>query len=109
MPNARNVLNVTFEEAIKKIRGNRRAEMIVRFRYRNSDDEEVRVKSLRVSALFKDWYSDCNYCPANDTPINHLHILLNQTCTALKITDIVTFEQLMDTIEEVTLGRQYGI
>lgn len=107
MLNARNTLTVTLEEAVEKIRGNRRAEMIVRFRYRNNDDEEVRVKSLKASALYKDWYNDCNICPANDAQISHLHILLNPTCTALDITGDVTFEQLMDTIEAVTVGRKY--
>ena len=106
MPIARNTLNVTFEEAAEKIRGKRRAEMIVRFRYRNYDDEEVKVKSLKVSALYKDWYTDCNICPANDASISHLHILLNPTCTALDITDDVTFEQLMDMIEKVTVGQK---
>lgn len=104
---ARNTMKVTFEEAIEKIRGARRSEMIVRFRYRNNDDEEVRVKSLKVSALYNDWYNDCNVCPANDAPISHLHIHLNPTCTTLDITDEVVFEQLMDTIEAVTDGYKY--
>ena len=107
MPIARTTLKMTFEEAAAKIRGIRRAEMVIRFRYRNNDDEEVNVKSLKVSALYKDWYKDCNICPANDTQISHLHILLNQTCTALDITDDVTFEQLMDTIEAVTVGHKH--
>lgn len=68
MPNARNTLKVTFAEATEKIRGIRKSEMVVRFRYQNNDNEEVRVKSLKVSALYKDWYNDCNICPANDTP-----------------------------------------
>lgn len=107
MLNARNVLKVTFEEVAEKIRGKRRAEMVVSFRYLNCDGEEVRVKSLKVSALYKDWYTDCNICPANDAHISHLHILLNPTCTALDITCDVTFEQLMDTIEAVTVGHKY--
>lgn len=107
MPNARNTLKVTFEEATEKFRGMRRAEMIVRFRYRNYDDEEVRVKSLKVSALYKDWYNDCNFCPPNDAQISHLHILLNPICTALDVTGDVTFGHLMNTIEDVTVGHKY--
>ena len=107
MPNARDVLKVTFEEAAEKIRGLCRAEMVVRFRYRNNDDEEVKVKSLKVSALYKDWYNDCNICPANDVQISHLHILLNPTCTALDVTSDVTVEQLMETLEAVTVGHKY--
>lgn len=107
MTNASKLLKVSFAEATDKIRGIRRAEMVVRFRYRNNNDEEVRVKSLRVSALYKDWYNDCNICPANDTHISNLHILLTSTCTALDIISDVTFEQLMDTIEAVTVGRKH--
>ena len=107
MPNARKILNVSFEEAIEKIRGMRRADMVVRFRYRNYDDEEVEVKSIKVSALYKDWYNDCNVCPANDTSISHIHILLNPVCTALDINDDVSFEQFMDALEEVTVGHKY--
>jgi len=51
MPNARNILNVTFEEATEKIRGMRRAEVVVRFHYQNNDDEEVIVKPIRSSTL----------------------------------------------------------
>ena len=108
MPNARNVLNVTFGEAVEKIRGMRRSEMVVRFRYRNNDDKEVSVKSLKVSVLYKDWYNDCNICPANDAKISHLHILLNPVCTALDVEGDITFEQLMDALEEVTVGHGYS-
>lgn len=107
MPNARNTLIVTFEDAAEKLRGIRKSEMVVRFCYRNNDDQEVSVKSLKMSALYKDWYNNCNICPANDTPITHLHILLNQTCTALDITGDVTFEQLMNMVEDVTVGFKY--
>ena len=106
MPNARHTLKVTFEEATEKIRGIRKSEMVVRFRYRNNNDEEVSVKSLKASALYKDWYNNCNICPANDAPLSHLHILLNPICTALDVTGEVTFEQLMDMIEEVTVGHK---
>lgn len=108
MPNARNILKVSFEEAVEKIRGVRRAEIVVRFRYRNYDDEEVAVKSIKLSVLYKDWYNDCNICPANDTPISHLHILLNQTCTALDIDDDITFEIFMNAVEEVTVGHKHS-
>lgn len=107
MPNARTMLNVTFEEATEKIRGMSRSQMIVRFRYRNYDDVEVKVKSLKVAALYKDWYNDCNICPANDALVSHLHFLLNPICTALDVTGDVTFGQLMDTIEAVTVGHKY--
>lgn len=108
MLNARNILNVTFEEAIEKIRGMCRSEMVVRFCYRNNEDEEVAVKSIKASALYKDWYGDCDICPANDTKIRHLHILLNPTCTALDITDDVTFEQFMDALEDVAVGHKHS-
>lgn len=107
MLKAKNTLNVTFEEATEKIRGVCKSKMVIRFGYRNNDNKEVRVKSLKVSALYKDWYNDCNICPANDTQIDHLHILLNQTCTALDIAGELTFGQLMDTIEDVTAGYKY--
>lgn len=108
MPNARNILNVTFKEAVEKIRGVRKAEMVVRFRYLNYDNEEVVVKSIKLSKLYKDWYNECNICPANDTPISHLRILLNQTCTALDINENITFENLMNAVEEVTAGYKYN-
>ena len=108
MPNARNIMNVSFEEAIEKIRGVRRAEMVVRFSYRNYDNEEIVVKSIKLSALYKDWYNDCNLCPANDFLISHLHILLNQTCTALDINEDVTFERFMDAVENVTVGHKFN-
>lgn len=108
MPNARNVLNVTFGEAVEKIRGMRRAEMVVRFRYQNNEEEEIAVKSIKASALYKDWYGECNICPANDTKIHHLHILMNPACTALDINDDVSFERFMDALEEVTVGHKYN-
>ena len=107
MPNARNTQNVTFKEAVEKLRGIRRAELVVRFRYRNCDDKEVAVKSVKASSLYKDWYGNCNICPANDTVIRRLHILINPSCTALDVTDAVTFEQLMDALETAAVGHAH--
>lgn len=108
MLNARNTLNVTFDEAIEKIRSMRRAEIVVRFHYRNNEDEEIAVKSIKASALYRDWYGECDICPANDTKIYHLHILMNPACTALDISDDVSFERFMDALEEVTVGHKYN-
>ena len=107
MPNAKNVLKVTFEEAMEKVRGVQRGGLVVRFRYRNCDDEEVIVKSIRASALYKDWYGDCNICPANDAVVTRLRILINPSCTALDITHDVVFERFMDTLEAVTVGWKH--
>lgn len=105
MPKAKNTLQVSFESAIEKIRGHRRAEIVVRFCYQNDANEKIAVKSIRASSLLKDWYDECNLCPANDAVINRLHILLNSSCTALDVTEEVLFGQLMDTIEAVTAGH----
>ena len=106
MSYAKNTLNVNFKEAVQEMRGFRRSEMIIRFRYQNDFGEEGIVKSLNASALYKDWYHNRDICPADDVHISHLHILL-PTCVALDVTDKVTFERLMNAIEDVTVGRIY--
>lgn len=106
MRNANKILSVTFNEAIEMLRGFRRAELIIRYRFNNVDDATVNVKSMKVSALYKDWYGECHFCPSNDTLINRLHILL-PTHVALDITHDVEFGRLMDALEEVTVGRKH--
>lgn len=101
---AEKIMRVTFHDAVESIRGMPRAKMIVRFCYYNAEGKRIKVKARKASALYRDWYGECNICPANDAIITRLHILMNPTCTALDITEDVTFEQLMDAIEEVTVG-----
>ena len=101
---AKNVSSVTFDDAVENIRGMRRAEIIVRFCYDNEEGEKAKVKSMKASALYRDWYGECDVCPANDAVISQLHILMNPTCTALDINEDITFERLMDAIERVTVG-----
>ena len=107
MLNARKRLNVTFEEAMARIKGYRRSELIICYQYLNVDDEMVAMKSLKVSTLLKDWYDECNFCPANDTDVSKVHILIHPICTALDISENVPFGQLMNAIEGVTVGRKY--
>lgn len=107
MPKARNSFNVTLQEAMEKIKAHRRSELIIRYRYLNAVDRMVTVRSLKVSTLFKDWYNECNFCPANDTAVSNVHILINPTCTALDISEDVLFGQLMDMIAAVTVGHKY--
>ena len=95
---------VTFHDAVESIRGMSRAKMIVRFCYYNAEGKKIKVSPRKASALYRDWYGECNICPANDAVISQLHILMNPTCTALDVTEDVTFEQLMDAIEEETVG-----
>lgn len=106
MRKASNTLNVSFEEAVEKMRGFRRAELIIRYRFTNADNATVDVKSMKASALYKDWYGNCNFCPSNDTYINHLHILL-PTHVALDIAHDVQFECLLNALEEVTVGHKH--
>ena len=107
MPNARTRLTVTFEEAMERSKGYRRSELMIRYQFLNVYYEMVVVKSLKVSTLFKDWYDECNFCPANDTPASKVHILINPDCTALDISEDVPFGHLMERIEEITTGHMY--
>lgn len=106
MPNAKTTLTVSFEEAMEKIKGFRRSELVIRFRYNNAEDKPVAVRARKVSTLFADWYGDCAHCPPNDTTVRKVHILINPLCTALDIAEDVVFEQLMDRIEDVTTGHK---
>ena len=107
MPNARTVVSATFQDAIEMMRGVRRSNLIIRFAYRNYEDDDVNVKSTKASTLYRDWYSECNICPPNDTDIYRLHILISPICTAIDIKEPVHFEQLMDSLEEVTVGHPH--
>lgn len=102
---AKNVLDIAFNDVIEKNRGFRRAEIIIRFCYYNAEGKKVKVKSMKASALYRDWYGECIVCPPNDARISQLHILVNPICTALDIKEDVTFEQLMNVLEEVTVGH----
>lgn len=106
MRNASKTLSVTFDEAIEMLHGFRRAELIVRYFFINSDGAVVRVKSMKASALYKDWYGECNYCPSNDTYVSHLHILL-PTHIALDVKHDVRFERLMNVLEKVAVGHKH--
>ncbi len=105
MAKANKVLSVTFDDAIEMLRGFRRAELVIRYHFNNVDDVTVNVKSMKFSALYRDWYGECHFCPSNDTLINHLHILL-PTHVALDITHDVEFGCLMNALEEVTVGHK---
>lgn len=104
--NASCVKSVPFEEAVVMISGLRRAEIVVRFKFMNADDKPVSMKSMKLSALYRDWYGECAFCPSNDACINGLHILL-PTHVALDINESVPFGKFMDAVESVTKGWKF--
>lgn len=97
---------VAFNEAVKLMKGIPRSNLVMGYRYINNWGEEISRRSAKVSAIYRDWYGECNYCPSNDTVVTHLHILL-PTQVALDVVEEVQFGNLMDAIEEVTVGHKH--
>lgn len=103
---AQTTKQVTFNEAISLVRGIPRSRLAMGYSYINDSEKKVVMRSTRVSAIYRDWYGECDYCPSNDAVVTHLHILL-PTQVALDVIGEVPFGNLMDAIEAVTIGRKH--
>lgn len=103
---AKTVKQVTFNEAIALMKGVPRSNLVMGYRYINNWSEEISRRSTKVSAIYRDWYGECDYCPPNDAVVTHLHILL-PTQVALNVAEEVPFGNLMDAIEAITAGRKH--
>lgn len=106
MRNAQVTKQVTFDEAIRLMEGIRRSNLVMGYRFINYANDECFIRPTKVSAIYRDWYWECDCCPPNDTVVTHLHILL-PSHVALDVVESVQFGTLMEAIEEFTVGSKY--
>lgn len=104
MSNVRTTQKVSFNEAIAQMKNMLRGAVSMKYQYTNEDGKKVSVPTQKVSTIYGDWYGECNYCPANDTMVSHIHLLLPTNVT-LEVEGEVPFGDLMDAIEENTVGK----
>lgn len=60
--------------------------------------------TIKINALYDDWYKDCDYCPTNDEPVFGITIAQESLGRCYLIESNMyelTFEQLMMEIERV--------
>ena len=106
MRNAQTTKQVTFDEAIRLMEGIRRSNLVMGYHFINYANDECIIRPTKVSAIYRDWYWECDCCPPNDTVVTHLHILL-PSHVALDVVEYVKFGTLMEAIEEFTVGSKY--
>lgn len=103
---AQTVKQASFSEAVSLMKGIPRSNLVMGYHYTNDWGEEVTMRSTKVSAIYRDWYGECDFCPPNDAEVTHLHILLPKQ-VALDVVGDVQFGILMDAIEQVTVGHKH--
>lgn len=90
---------VSFMDAVNSIKGRIPSRVWVRFCFINTMGDKVRQKDIRLNVLYKDWYGECEHCPANDTPITDVHVR-TEDGVKLSLADTgIKFGDFMDTLE----------
>lgn len=71
------------------------------FVYLNDDGVRIKRNMTRLSMLYKDWYSECEYCPSNDTKIIAVKMRTDVTRRKFEVTDAdLEFGDFMDELEK---------
>ena len=78
----------------------------VGFSFVNDVGRTVRVKQLRLAALYRDWYGECDFCPPNDAKITAVSMRADSTRRKFNVADGLEFGDFMDELEKHWRFRQ---
>lgn len=94
-------MNVSLDEAIRGCKPSTPAQVWVGFTFVNDLGVLVKQKQVKLSALYKDWYGECNVCPPNDAKITNVNMRTDVGQRRFDLLDTgLEFGDFMDTLEK---------
>lgn len=94
-------MKVDLENAIQGCMLSTPGRVWIGFTFENDIGKRVKQKQVRLSALYKDWYGECDMCPPNDAKITNVNMRTDVSKHRFDIlAEDLEFGDFMDILEE---------